>query len=603
MHDLPPDKTQLRQPAAKAPARWLQEDADLVDRADEEPSLLLDRYSPLESRATGGFGVVEVCWDTRLQRRVAIKRISLVDSATGLMASSAEEAVAEARTASMLAHPNIVTLFDFESDDYYAYLVMEYVDGLSLAELLQRVEGGVLTYDEVAHVLVSVSEALAFAHDNGVLHLDIKPSNILIDRSGTVKVGDFGMAALTSAAGYGGARGGTVGYMPPEQITGSLVDERSDLFSLAVVCWQALTGANPFAAGTAGESLALIQKGPRPRLSKSNPELAGLVETALTDAMSQDPAQRMADVGQFGQIVAGELGDSNAGHLSLQQLLAQLSDDDRTAGTLPALPPLAQRMPWLSTLTLRAITAACCGWLAWTCMSPLSQDVWWGPGAAVAICALCAALLPQLGGLLSLIGIGASLLLSLPAQGAASGMMLAGAMIAASCSWWALAGRKEPASTAAFLLPAALSSPYAAAPLAGWAMRPAASLATGSLSYIFARILTLVLAAHFDLNLVCMSLSSLVLHPSFWVGVGGVGLSALLCSALSHRDSTSLAIVAQILGIALLAFSSAVAGRVENGGIWQAPVWGELALAVLCSVSVSLAILLFGPPDSGVEVD
>ena len=187
---------------------------------------LLGRYRVLARRGAGGFGTVCTCWDTRLQRRVAIKRIPLLtsDDVSGASASTADEALAEARTACLLAHPNIVTVYDFETDGTHAYLVMEYVDGLNLAELLARVEDGVLTHEECAHVLRSVAAALTYAHENGVLHLDIKPTNIMIDRQGTVKLADFGMATLASAAGYGGARGGTVGYMPPEQIQGLLVD-------------------------------------------------------------------------------------------------------------------------------------------------------------------------------------------------------------------------------------------------------------------------------------------------------------------------------------------------------------------------------------------
>ena len=165
--------------------------------------VLLNRYRIMGSRGTGGFGTVLTCWDTRLQRRVAIKRMPL----TGSRASSTvTEALAEARTSSMLAHPNIVTVFDFEVDSAYAYLVMEYVDGLNLAELLARVEGGTLTHDEAACLVQSVASALGYAHENGVLHMDIKPTNIMIDRTGTVKLCDFGMATLASAAGYGGAR-------------------------------------------------------------------------------------------------------------------------------------------------------------------------------------------------------------------------------------------------------------------------------------------------------------------------------------------------------------------------------------------------------------
>ncbi len=227
-----------------------------------QPQLLLGRYRAIEERDRGGFGAVLVCWDVRLQRRVAIKCLPL-DVDEGATAAI-HEALAEARASSNLTHPNIVTIHDFEVDEQFAYLVMEYVDGLTLAELIARVEGGVLVYDEVANVLDSVASALAYAHENGVLHLDIKPGNVMIDRSGAVKLGDFGMATLMSAAGWGGARGGTVGYMPPEQLTGELVDERTDVFALATVCYEALTGVSPFAASTAAQSLKLIEKGPAP---------------------------------------------------------------------------------------------------------------------------------------------------------------------------------------------------------------------------------------------------------------------------------------------------------------------------------------------------
>ena len=156
--------------------------------AAEKPSeeVLLNRYRVLARRGTGGFGTVCTCWDTRLQRRVAIKRIPVLDMDDGISASTAEEALGEARTACLLAHPNIVSVLDFELEGAYAYLIMEYVDGLNLAELLSRVEGGTLSHDECAHMVASVGRALAFAHENGVLHLDIKPTNIMVDRRGTV---------------------------------------------------------------------------------------------------------------------------------------------------------------------------------------------------------------------------------------------------------------------------------------------------------------------------------------------------------------------------------------------------------------------------------
>ena len=144
---------------------------------------LLKRYQPLETLATGGFGSIEICRDTHLRRRVAIKRIPLINGA-GMPASDIMDVLREAHTAAMLQHPNIVQVIDFTHDTAYAYLVMEYVDGMSLAEFLHRVDGHSLTFDEAAAIADALGQALTFAHSNGVLHLDIKPANVLIDRAG-----------------------------------------------------------------------------------------------------------------------------------------------------------------------------------------------------------------------------------------------------------------------------------------------------------------------------------------------------------------------------------------------------------------------------------
>ena len=218
-------------------------DAPLEGTSSRE---LLKRYQPLETLATGGFGSIEICRDTHLRRRVAIKRIPLTDGA-GMPASDIMDVLREAHTAAMLQHPNIVQVIDFTHDTAYAYLVMEYVDGMSLAEFLHRVDGHSLTFDEAAAIADALGQALTFAHANGVLHLDIKPANVLIDHSGNVKLTDFGMARLSSAGGFGGSRGGTIGYMPPEQLdieTGT-VDERADVFALACVIYEACAAAPP----------------------------------------------------------------------------------------------------------------------------------------------------------------------------------------------------------------------------------------------------------------------------------------------------------------------------------------------------------------------
>ena len=319
--------------------------------AAEKPSeeVLLNRYRVLARRGTGGFGTVCTCWDTRLQRRVAIKRIPVLDMDDGISASTAEEALGEARTACLLAHPNIVSVLDFEMEGAYAYLIMEYVDGLNLAELLSRVEGGTLSHDECAHMVASVGRALAFAHENGVLHLDIKPTNIMVDRRGTVKLADFGMATLASAAGYGDARGGTVGYMPPEQIQGMLVDERADVFSLAVVTWQALCGTDPFAAVRAADSLTKIFHGPKDPLVKLDPTADLTTQDALMRALAPQASERTACVDDLVDALLPDLGDPAAGQESLEHLVNQSEKDDEAEQTTwrERHLPWRTRYPWL----------------------------------------------------------------------------------------------------------------------------------------------------------------------------------------------------------------------------------------------------------------
>ena len=251
---------------------------------------------------------MEICLDGRLQRRVAIKRMPLASPCNRTSTETTATALAEARTASMLQHPNIVQVIDFSYDSAYAYLVMEYVDGMSLEEFLAQVEGNSLTYDEAACIADALVQALSFAHENGVLHLDIKPANVLIDRSGHVKLADFGMATLTSAAGFGGARGGTVGYMPPEQLNGEVVDERSDVFSLAAVLYESLCASAPFRAGTPADSLKKIAKGV---LCPSDllPDIPESAEDALLRALSPHPADRMDGTAEFGELFLGELGN------------------------------------------------------------------------------------------------------------------------------------------------------------------------------------------------------------------------------------------------------------------------------------------------------
>ncbi|MDZ4064158.1 MAG: serine/threonine-protein kinase, partial [Coriobacteriia bacterium] len=230
----------------------------------EEP-LILERYRPLAELGSGGHGTVVLAFDTRMARRVAIKRLPLGHEAR-------KAGLAEARTAAMLNHPEIVVVHEWDTDEDEAFLVMEHVNGISLADILDET-GVPLDVDEAAAVLGGVARALAFAHDNGVLHLDIKPANILITRDGRVKVADFGVSALTGLSGRAHGMAGTIGYMPPEQIRAEELDARTDEWALASLAYELLTNANPFDSDSLEGSLFKIENADMPLPSDFEPSL------------------------------------------------------------------------------------------------------------------------------------------------------------------------------------------------------------------------------------------------------------------------------------------------------------------------------------------
>lgn len=559
------------------------------DDARSRDEVLLGRYRVLERRGTGGFGTVCTCWDLRLQRRVAIKRMPLAGAAP----TTAEEALSEARTACMLGHPNIVAVYDFEADGTHAYLVMEYVDGLNLAELLARVEGGRLTPDECAHVAASVGRALAYAHENRVLHLDIKPTNIMIDRQGTVKLADFGMASLASAAGYGDARGGTVGYMPPEQIEGDLVDERTDVFSLAVVVWQALTGTDPFLARSAEESLKRITRGPG-RLSKLCPGLDPGVEPLLAEQLSAAPAARTADAAALVDELAPLLGDAEVGAASLRDLVGQAERDDEQDASPPvARPrePLAVRLPEgvvarVATAlgafaTLRLVVPAIAGLPA-----PVTA-------AAPVLAALACALWTPLAAPALAAALVAALVTSAP--GAAAALVLAVALALVAGAWWVTTGRRDRLGSLTLLLPCCLPSPASGAALAGYALDPGPAAVTAAVGYVVGALFRHAAALGFSPEALLPALAADAADPGFWALLAGSVACAAVSSAVALRGSVAAGVAGQILGAACLIGCAAVAAGMENGGIWGVPDGGTVVLAVLLGVLLCVATVLRGP--------
>ncbi len=287
--------------------------------------MLLKRYRPLHEAGSGGAGRCEICWDTKLHRRVAIKHMPLRDAAGDVAG------LAEARTGAMLAHPGVVSVFDFSVEGDEALLIMEAIEGPTLQELLDDLredDEELLSLDVVAAVAQTCAEVLDFAHENGVLHLDIKPANIMVCPDGRVKVADFGVAELADAQGFGPAGGGTVGYMPPEQIRGLDLDQRCDEFALACVVYEALTCENPYAATSLKGALKVLAEPRVASVCDFRDDVDEGLDAVLLAAMNPRADARFETVLEFLDALLPELGNPKAGRAALRALVQGEDEED-----------------------------------------------------------------------------------------------------------------------------------------------------------------------------------------------------------------------------------------------------------------------------------
>jgi serine/threonine protein kinase/Tfp pilus assembly protein PilF len=271
---------------------YLSTPADMVGKT-------LSHFQIKEEIAVGGMGVLYLAIDTRLHRHVAIKvlRSELLADPAGR-----ERFVREARAASALNHPGIVTVYDIGDDSGIDYIVMEYVEGHTLDELIPA-EG--LPFKMVTSYALAMSEALVIAHDKGIIHRDVKPSNIMITEDGSVKILDFGIAKrLGEVPGEGtrvsadtgiteeGSTIGTLGYMSPEQVEGKEIDHRSDIFSFGVVLYKMITGKSPFSRDTTAITIhAVVFDDPEP-LEKYREEVPEAFQRIVSRMLAKNREER-----------------------------------------------------------------------------------------------------------------------------------------------------------------------------------------------------------------------------------------------------------------------------------------------------------------------
>jgi serine/threonine protein kinase len=257
--------------------------------------LQIGRYRILHRLGSGGSSRVYLAEDCVLRRKVALKILRRREDD----ARQVRHFDREARCASALNHPNIVTVFDVGSEDELHYIATEYIDGETLRERLAR---GPMTIAEVLDVGVAVAAALSIAHEAWIVHRDIKPENIMLRRDGVVKVLDFGVAALSGDGDRtdplrGGSLVGTLHYLSPEQVRGeAIIDTRSDIYSLGVVQYEMLASRPPFTGATAMDVLAaIVEQDPRPLPALVPEPLRELVMRALRKNLYERP-QTAAEV-------------------------------------------------------------------------------------------------------------------------------------------------------------------------------------------------------------------------------------------------------------------------------------------------------------------
>ena len=305
---------------------------------------ILGRYTAIETAGEGGFAKVIHAYDTRLKREVAIKVVEGVKpqkpNVEGATQGDSIPGLAEARAAGKLANANIVTIYDCEVKDNKAYVIEEYVEGITLTTLLRKMKDKV-DLDVVAHVFKSVATAVMAAHKENILHLDIKPDNILIGRGGDVKVADFGLATLMDLNGEGSASAGTIGYMPLEQMQRAPLDVRSDEWSLAIVTYEMLTGKNPFAeAKTVMEAEKLMMSSGLVVPSAFWEDLDSSADDAVFKALNVNRDARFASVRQFMSELKPHLGDAKEGKKKLGILVNGNDDKVVDTGTVKKVVPI-----------------------------------------------------------------------------------------------------------------------------------------------------------------------------------------------------------------------------------------------------------------------
>lgn len=514
--------------------------------------MILDRYKPIEVKGEGGSGKVELCWDTRIQRRVAIKRMPLSRKKVDGTISG----LAEARTGAMLSRPSIVSVYDFDTTEDEALLIMEAIEGPSLRQIIEDTPPTSFDLDIAAAILAAVGDAIEFAHENQVLHLDIKPDNILINRNGACKVTDFGVAELADAQGFRRASGGTIGYMPPEQMAGHELDERTDEFALAAVAYEILTGTKPFAGKSLNESAQRIKSHDLVPVSRLRDDVDPSVDDVLFAALSGNPDHRYGSVDEFLRALMPYLGSAARGSKRLREIV-QVDDE------VVVEEPVKKRKrsffdyvsPHLGLVLGRVVAALLCWEVSSSALFAIPQL-----NAATAMIiallpAVAGAVKPPFGAFIALLVNGISLFL------AAAPMPLLGVVCVVIAIAWVFMFGKESTADANCAL--------SISPLSAIGFAPLAPLLAGSFltpkRAVGAAVVQVLLMLAVGQNTGPELLFGGIASPATWVMIIGWIIAVFVMSLISLRETRILFLVGTVVASCILLATQSIGLMVLTG--------------------------------------
>ncbi len=258
----------------------------------EKGQKINDRYEIIKSIGEGGMANVYLAYDTILDRRVAIKILRGDLSNDEKFVRRFQR---EALSASSLSHPNIVEMYDVGEDNGIYYIVMEYIEGKTLKQLIKK--RGALTLSEAIDIMLQITDGISQAHDSYIIHRDLKPQNIMIKEDGAIKITDFGIAMALNSTQLTQTNSvmGSVHYLPPEQASGKGSTIRSDVYSMGILFYEILTGSLPFKGENAVEIALKQMREEIPSVRKKNPAIPQSVENVILKATAKNPKNRYAD--------------------------------------------------------------------------------------------------------------------------------------------------------------------------------------------------------------------------------------------------------------------------------------------------------------------